>query len=58
MSTLQINLAPVVFILKESHSSVEFEGRWTDELNGNLHFYHEKTNCCWVTITFRNVITF
>ena len=32
--------------LQETHSSVETEKQWNDELKGQLYFFHGKTNPC------------
>ena len=44
-------ITPSGFIfLQETHSSVDDEKRWCDELNGNLYFSYGKTNSCGVAI--------
>ena len=32
--------------MQETHSSVETEKQWNDELKGQLYFFHGKTNSC------------
>ena len=47
------SLSPNGFIfLQETHSSVDDEKRWCDELNGNLYFSHGKTNSGGVAIEY------
>ena len=42
---LKNSISPNGFIfLQETHSSVDDEKRWCDELNSNLDFSHGKTN--------------
>ena len=36
--------------LQETHSSIDYEKRWCNELNGNLYFSHGKTNSCGVAL--------
>ena len=38
--------------LQETHSSVDDEKRWCDELHGNLYFSHGKTNSGGVAIGY------
>ena len=46
---LKKSMTPNGFIfLQETHSSLDDEKRWWDELNGNLYFSHGKTNSCIV----------
>ena len=48
---LKNSISPNGFIfLQETHSSVDDEKRWCDELNGNLYFSHRKTNLGGVAI--------
>ena len=50
---LKNSITPNGFIfLQETHSSVDDEKRWCDELNGNLYFSHRKTNSCGVAIGY------
>ena len=50
---LKNSITPNGFIfLQETHSSVDDEKRWEDELNGNLYFSHGKTNSCGVAIGY------
>ena len=47
------SITPNGFIfLQETHSSVDDEKRWCDELNDNLYFSHRKTNSCGVAIGY------
>ena len=46
-------MTPNGFIfIQETHSSVDDKKGWCDELNGNLHFSHGKTNSCGVVIGY------
>ena len=50
---LKNSLSPNGFIfLQETHSSVDDEKRWCNELNGNLFFSHGKTNLGGVAIGY------
>ena len=50
---LKNSISPNGFIfLQETHSSVDDEKRWCDELNGNLYFSHGKTNSGSVAIGY------
>ena len=50
---LKNSISPSGFIcLQETHSSVDYEKRWCDELNGSLYFSHGKTNSCGVAIEY------
>ena len=50
---LKNSISPNGFIfLQETHSSVDDEERWCDELNGNLYFTHGKINSCGVAIGY------
>ena len=50
---LKNSISPDGFIfLQETHSSVDDEKRWCDELNGNLYFSHGKTNLGGVAIGY------
>ena len=40
------------FFFQETHSSVDDEKRWCDELNGSFYFSHEKTNSGGVAIGY------
>ena len=47
------SISPNGFIfLQETHSSVDDEKGWCDELNGNLYFSHEKTNSGGLAIRY------
>ena len=41
-----------MIFLQETHSSVDDEKRWCDELNGSLYFSHGKTNLGGVAIRY------
>ena len=46
-------MTPSEFIfLQETHSTVNDEKRWCDELNDNLYFSQWKTNWCGVAIGY------
>ena len=50
---LKNNISPNGFIfLQETHSFVDDEKRWCEELNGNLYSSHRKTNSCGVAIGY------
>ena len=46
---LKNSISPNGFIfLQEIHSSVDEGKSWCDDINGNLYFFHGKTNSCGV----------
>ena len=50
---LKNNISPNGFIyLQETHSSIDGEKRWCDELNDNLYFSHGKTHSCGLAIGY------
>ena len=50
---LRNSISPNGFIfLQETHSSIDDEKRWCDELNGNLCFSHGKNNLFGVAIAY------
>ena len=44
-----------ILFLRETHSNKEEEKKWCDDLNGQIHFSHGKTNSCGVLIAFLGV---
>ena len=44
--------------LQETHTFVKDEKVWSDEFEGRLFFYHDKTNSCGVVVGFVGIKAF
>ena len=47
-----------ILCLQETHFTKENEIRWNDDFNGQIHYFHGKSNSCDVLIAFFGNITY